>query len=67
MEKYLYVFAIYQGKYAQCKRRLLNPEHLVVLLTGPTSHTGTQYIDYVEILKISLDLSTIYFAHFSGW
>ena len=30
------------------------------------SHLSTQYIDYVEILNISLDLSTIYFAHFSG-
>ena len=37
-----------------------------MLLAGPISHTSTQYIDYVEILNISLDLSTIYFAHFSG-
>ena len=37
-----------------------------MLLAGPISHTGTQYIDYVEILNILLDLSTIYFAHFSG-
>ena len=46
--------------------RLLNPEHLVVLLAGPISHTSTQYMDFVEIFNISLDLSTIYFAHFSG-
>ena len=25
-----------------------------------------QHIDYVDILNISLDLSSIYFAHFSG-
>ena len=37
-----------------------------MLLAGPISHTSTQYIDYVEILNISLDLSAIYFAHFSG-
>ena len=36
------------------------------LLAGPISHISTQYIDFVEILNISLDLSTIYFAHFSG-
>ena len=30
------------------------------------SHTGTQCIDFVEIFNISLDLSTIYFANFSG-
>ena len=36
-----------------------------MLLTGPISHTSTQYIDYVEILNISLDLSAIYFVHFS--
>ena len=30
----------------------------------PISHTGTQYMDFVEICNISLDLSTIYFAHF---
>ena len=33
---------------------------------GPIS--STQYMDFVEIFNISLDLSTIYmyFAHFSG-
>ena len=30
-----------------------------MLLAGPISHTSTQYIAFV-------DLSTIYFAHFSG-
>ena len=37
-----------------------------MLLAGPISPTSTQYIDFVEILNISPDLSTIYFAHFSG-
>ena len=37
-----------------------------MLLAGPISHTDTRYTDYVEILNISVDLSTIYFAHFSG-
>ena len=37
-----------------------------MLLAGAISHTSTQYIDFVETLNISLDLSTIYFAHFSG-
>ena len=45
---------------------LLNLEHLVVLLAAPISHTATQYIDFIEIFNVSLDLSTIYFAHFSG-
>ena len=38
-----------------------------MLLAGPISDTGTQYMDFVDIFKISLDLSTIYFAHFSGY
>ena len=37
-----------------------------MLLAGLISHTSTQYIDFVKILNISLDLSTIYIAHFSG-
>ena len=37
-----------------------------MLLAEPISHTSTQYIDFVEILSISLDLSTIYFVHFVG-
>ena len=37
-----------------------------MLLTGPMSLTSTQYIDFVEILNISLDFFTIYFAHFGG-
>ena len=36
-----------------------------MLLTGPISHTSTQYMDFVETFNISLDLSIIYFAHFS--
>ena len=37
-----------------------------MLLAGPISHTSTQYMDFVDIFNISLDLSAIYFAHFSG-
>ena len=44
---------------------LLNPEHLVVLLAGPISHTSTQYIDFVDFLHFN-GPSTNYFAHFSG-
>ena len=36
-----------------------------MLLAGPISHTSTQYMDFVEFFNISLDLSTIYFAHFA--
>ena len=32
-----------------------------MLLSGPISHTGIQYMDFVEIFNISPDLSTIYF------
>ena len=32
------------------RRPILNPEHLVVLLAGPISHTSTQYIDFVDFL-----------------
>ena len=38
----------------------------MIFLTGPISHTSTQNMNFVEIFNISLDLSTIYFAHFSG-
>ena len=37
-----------------------------MLLAGPVSHTSMDLMDFVEIFNISLDLSTIYFAHFSG-
>ena len=37
-----------------------------MLLAGPISHTSTQYMDFVDIFNVSLDLSTVYFAHFSG-
>ena len=62
----LILIASYDGCHARSRWRLLNPEHLVVLLAGPISHTSTQYIDFVEILNISLDLPTIYFVHFVG-
>ena len=31
---------------------LLNPEHLVVLLAGPISHTTIQYIQYMDFVEI---------------
>ena len=37
-----------------------------MLLAGSISDTSTQYMDFVEIFNILLDLSFIYFAHFSG-
>ena len=36
-----------------------------MLLAGLVSHTSTQYMDFVDIFNVSLDLSTIYLAHFS--
>ena len=44
----------------------LSRAHLVVLLAGPISHISIQCMDFIEILNVSLDVSTIYFAHFSG-
>ena len=32
-----------------------------MLFAGPISHTSIQYIDFIEIFSVSLDLSTIYF------
>ena len=37
-----------------------------MLLAGPISYTRTQYMNFVEVFNISLDLSTIYCANFSG-
>ena len=37
------------------------------VLTDLISHTSIQYLDVVEIFGVSQDLSTIYFAHFSGF
>ena len=62
----LKLIASCDGCHARGRRRLVNPEHLVVLLAGPISNTGTPYMDFVEIFNISRDLPTIYFAHFSG-
>ena len=36
-----------------------------MLLSGPVSHTSIQYIYFVEIFNVSLDLSTNYLAHFT--
>ena len=62
----LKLIASCDGYHASGRGCLLNPEHLGMLLAGLISYTSTQYIDFVEIFNISLDLSTIYFAHFSG-
>ena len=32
-----------------------------MLLAGPFSHTSFQYLDFVRVVNVSLDLSTIYF------
>ena len=37
-----------------------------MLLAEPDFHTSTQYMDFVEMFNILVDLSNIYFAHFSG-
>ena len=52
----LKLIASCDGCHAWGRRRLLNPEHLVVLLAGPISHTSTQYTDFVGFY-ISMDLS----------
>ena len=33
-----------------------------MLLAGPISHISIQYMDFVEIFNVSLDLSTLYFT-----
>ena len=38
----------------------------MVLLAGSLSHASIQYMDFIENLNASLDLSTIYFSRFSG-
>ena len=35
-------------------------------LAGPIADTSNQYLEFVEIFNISLDLCNIYFAYFSG-
>ena len=37
-----------------------------MLLARPISLTNIQCMDFVEIFNVSLDLSIIYFARFSG-
>ena len=56
----LKLIASCDGCHAWGRRRLFNPEHLVVLLAGPISHTSTQYILILSIFYISMDLSTNY-------
>ena len=62
----LYLIHSCDGCHASGRQRLLNPEHMVVLLAGLISHTSIQYMDFVVIFNVSQNLSTIYFAHFSG-
>ena len=38
-----------------------------MLLAGSFSQTSIQYMDFVEIFYISLNLSTNYCAHFDGF
>ena len=38
-----------------------------MLLAGPISHISIQYMDFVEIFNVSLDLPTIYMTRFSGF
>ena len=37
-----------------------------MLLAGTNSHTSTECMDFIGFFNISLDLSTIYYANFSG-
>ena len=62
----LKLIASCDGCHVWSRRRLLNLEHLVVLLAGPISHTSTRCMDFVEIFNIILDLSITCFSHFSG-
>ena len=38
-----------------------NSEHLIMLYTGPTSHTGTKCMDFDKIFNVLLELSFVYF------
>ena len=62
----LKLIASCDGCHAWSRRRLLNLEHLVVLLAGPISHTSIRCMDFVEIFNIILDLSITCFSRFSG-
>ena len=55
----LHMIASCDRCHARGRRHLLNPEHLVVLLAGPIFHASIEYMDFVEIFNVSLDLSTI--------
>ena len=50
--QHFYLTASCDKCHALGRRHLLNPDHLVVLLAGPISHTSTQYMDFVEIFNI---------------
>ena len=62
----LKLIASCDGCHTRGRRRLLNLEHLVMLLAGSISHISIRHMDFVEIFNISLDLSAILFPHFSG-
>ena len=49
----LKLIASCDGCHTLGRRRLLNLEHLVVLLAGPIFHTSTQYIDFVDFLHFT--------------
>ena len=44
------------------RRRLLNLEHLVVLLAGPISYTNTQYIDFVGFLHFTGFVNHLFYS-----
>ena len=48
------------GCHAWGRWRLLNQEHLVMLLAGPISHTSTQYIDFVDFLHFNASVYQLF-------
>ena len=57
--QYSYLIASCDVGRARGRQRLLNRKHLFVLLAEPISDTSIQYMDFVEIFNVSLDLSTV--------
>ena len=62
----LYLIASCDGCNAWGRRHLLNVEHLAVLLAGPISRTGTQYMDFVEIFNVSTGFLYYLFYSYQG-
>ena len=56
----LKLIASCDGCHAWGRRRLLNPERLVVLLAVPISHTGTQYTDFVNFLHFNRSIYQLF-------